>query len=194
MSFKLIKRIIYAIWIIIVIGLVFTFLLKPNWFTPENLSALFSKYNRNIWIIYIIISFLRGFFLIPSTPFVLTGILLFPEAPVEVLVVSMLGVVFSASLLYFFSDTLGFSAYLEEQFPEKSKWVEQKLRGARAFGFILLWSIFPLVPTDLICYVAGILRIKYFKLMSGVILGEGLLNCLYVFVGYETLQKVPFFF
>ena len=34
------------------------------------------------------------------------------------------------------------------------------------------WSVFPFVPTDVICYVAGTLRMHLGKFMLGVTLGE----------------------
>ncbi len=182
------KKFFYGFWILLIVIAVGYYLSHPNFFKVENLKELFESYRGSIWMLYIVISFIRGFFLIPSTPFVLLGIALFPTEPWHVLGVSMAGVVFSASLLYFFSDSIGFSKYLEEKYPDRIGWVQEKLSGNRALVFIYLWSIFPLVPTDLICYVAGILKLKYWKLVSGVFGGEMTLNTFYVFFMHSVFD------
>lgn len=186
--FKLIKRIVYFTWIFLVIALGVLFVFKNSYFNPEYLSEVIHEYATHVWLFYIAISFIRGFFLIPSTPFVLLGIVLFPEHPVEVLAVSMSGVVFSATLLYFYSDNIGFSDYLEENYPAKAQWMKEKLGGRYQLFFIYAWSIFPPVPTDLICYVTGILKVNYLKMIAGVFLGELTLNTFYVYMGQRAIE------
>ena len=182
-KFSIIKKSIYYLWIAIVAFFAFLFIFKNQYFDPKYLSSLMENYGTHIWLIYIAVSFIRGFFLIPSTPFVLLGILMFPDQPLAVLAVSMSGVVFSASLLYFFSDTIGFSKYLEEKYPKKTAWVKEKLSGKYKVAFIYGWSIFPPVPTDIICYVAGIIKVRYWVMIAGVFLGELTLNTIYVAIG-----------
>lgn len=187
-SLDLIKKIVYAVWILIVVAFAFLFLFKREFFNPEVVSHWLQSHSSQLWVTYIVISFLRGFFLIPSTPFVLLGVVLFPSQPWAVLAVSMAGVVFSATLLYFYSDTIGFSDYLEEHYPEKAHWMKDKLGGRYQLLFIYGWSIFPPVPTDLICYVTGILRVNYFKMIAGVFLGEFTLNIFYVMMGQKVIE------
>lgn len=61
--------------------------------------------------------------LLPSTPFVLVGVLFFPDQLWLVFFISMLGIVFSGALIYFFSDVMGFdeffAPYLKNQKIEK---------------------------------------------------------------------------
>ena len=40
-----------------------------------------------------------------------------------------------------------------------------------------------LLPTDLICYVCGSLRINYKKFLIGVLIGEGTVYAIYIFLG-----------
>jgi uncharacterized membrane protein YdjX (TVP38/TMEM64 family) len=186
--FSIIKRAVYIAWIILVVGLGFLFILRNKYFHPEFLSAWIFEHAGHVWLFYIAVSFIRGFFLIPSTPFVLLGVVLFPGQPVEVLAVSMSGVVFSATLLYFYSDNIGFSDYLEETYPKQAHWMKDKLGGKYEFLFIYGWSIFPPVPTDLICYITGILKVNYWKMIAGVFLGELTLNTFYVFMGQRAIE------
>ena len=188
--FKIINKVVYYLWIAIVVALGFLFVFKNSFFNPVHLSEWIGEYGTHIWAMYILVSFVRGFFLIPSTPFVLLGIVLFPQAPFQVLAVSMSGVVFSASLLYFFSDSIGFSAFLEKEYPKQSSWMREKLSGKRQLAFIYAWSIFPPVPTDLICYVTGIIKVRYWIMILGVFMGELTLNTLYVIMGQRILEMM----
>ena len=172
----------------VVIAISTIFLFKNHYFDPIFLSEWMSQYGNKVWWIYIAVSFIRGFFLIPSTPFVLLGIILFPDQPIEVLAVAMSGVVFSATLLYFFSDSIGFSTYLENKYPKQVTWMKQKLGGKYKIAFIYGWSIFPPVPTDIICYVSGIIKVRYWVMILGVFLGELTLNSIYVAIGPEIVN------
>ena len=116
MNIDKVKKYAYLFWALCVVVSFVYFITHPNQFTAESLALFMERFKGQIWFVYIAVSFIRGFFLIPSTPFVLTGIVLFPNEPLLVLFVSMSGVVFSATLLYFFSDLLGFSDYLEKKY------------------------------------------------------------------------------
>lgn len=187
-TFRTIKRFVYFSWIALVIILGLLFVFRNQYFQPEFLAEWIHAHGGEVWFWYAVISFARGFFLIPSTPFVLLGVVLFPDNPFEVLAISMSGVVFSATLLYFYSDNIGFSKYLESAYPRKAQWMKDKLGGRYRFLFIYCWSIFPPVPTDLICYVAGILKVNYWTMIVGVFLGEFTLNVTYVLLGQKAME------
>lgn len=180
---KILQRVFYGLWISLVIGFAYLFFFHNHYFETEFLSNWMYQYGDKVWMAYIAVSFIRGFFLVPSTPFVLLGIVMFPHHPLQVLAVSMAGVVFSATLLYFFSDSIGFSEFLEEKYPIQSAWMKQKLSSKYQVPFIYCWAIFPPVPTDLICYVTGIIKVKYWRMIAGVFLGELTLNTIYVSIG-----------
>ena len=50
----------------------------------------------------------------------------------------------------------------------------------------------PLVPTDVICYVCGILRVRFWKFLIGVTLGEGAICALYIYGGDQLLRWLAF--
>lgn len=119
----------------------------------------------------------------PSTPFVIAGALLFPDNLLLVLFISMTGIMLSATALYYFSDILGFSEYLEKRYPNKVKKWENKLQSSKATFLVLGWSFFPLVPTDIICYAAGIVKMPYKYMFIGVFFGELILTSFYIYSG-----------
>ena len=177
------KKIFYILWGVLLIYFLYCYVQNPAIFSVEYLKGFISSYNDQILLVYIILSIVRGFFLIPSTPFVIVGALLFPDRLLLVLLISMIGIMLSATALYYFSDMLGFSEYLEKKYPNKVKKWESKLQSSKATWLVLGWSFFPLVPTDIICYVAGIIKMPYKYMFTGVFVGEIILVSFYIYSG-----------
>lgn len=184
------KIVIYVLWVIAILGFLGVFLVHPEVASPEFIVKKLQKFEHVLWLAYIIITIARGFFLIPSTPFVIGGAILFPESPLLVLAVSMLGVMFSATALYYFSDLLGFSKYLERKNAKAVKKWTTRLQHPNATLFVIGWAFFPFVPTDVICYVAGIVKMPYRFMFIGVFLGELVLNIFYVYFGVGFFEYI----
>lgn len=175
------RRVFYGLWALSILSMIVIYLFNPEVFTVSYLKDFIGTYQNSILSTYIALSLVRGFFLVPSTPFVLCGGLLFPEHLHVVLGISMFGVLVSATSLYYFSDMLGFSLYLERKYPRQIKRWKSRLQRPRASLFVLGWSFFPLVPTDLICYVAGLVKMPYRYMFIGVFIGELILNIFYIY-------------
>lgn len=194
MNIKLAKNVIYAIWLAAIVYLFLVFIIHPDFFSPQHISSFIKNYSQSLWLSFVFCSFIRGFFLMPSTPFVLTGIVLFPHYKIWVFIISLLGVVFSSTMLYHYSDILGFSKYLEKKFPKQIPKIQKLLTHKWSFIFIFIWSIIPVVPTDTVAYVAGIIKMKYSKLIVGIFLGELTLISIYVFFGNSIMENLGKFF
>lgn len=182
------KITVYIIWLTMILSAVIAFLINPGIASPEYIVDFISRFENAMLFVYILVTIGRGFFLIPSTPFVIGGALLFPDKLFLVLALSMMGVMFSATALYYFSDFLGFSKYLEKKYPKGIARWHRRLEHPRATLFVIGWAFFPFVPTDLICYVAGIVKMPYRFMFIGVFLGELTLNIFYVFFSKGLLS------
>jgi uncharacterized membrane protein YdjX (TVP38/TMEM64 family) len=183
-----VKKGLYYFWLGLIASLFVLFLVYPDSFTPTKIADFLEQYSDQLLLIYILISFVRGLFLIPSTPFILAGAILFPEQPWTVFLISIIGVVIGSTLVYYMSDALGFSEKLERKYPKKIERWHRRLNSPWAATIVVAWSFFPFVPTDVICYVAGIVKMPYRILISGVIIGELVLIYLYVFYGGQFLS------
>jgi len=53
---------------------------------------------------------------------------------------------------------------------------------------IIGWSFFLFLPTDVLCYVCGSLKVNYKKFLFGVIVGEGTVYAIYIFLGDWVLR------
>ncbi len=181
-NFILLKKISALIWLAaVVITLVFL-LFNPQFLSADYLRDFFSRFENQIWLAYIIISALRGFILIPSTPFVVVGALLFPQHEFWVLSVSLFGLFASASFLYFFADWLGLADYLQNKYPDKIDKIVKIFQHKYAFLLVMAWAFFPLVPTDLICYIARLVKMPYPKMMLGILSGEAILIVTLIYI------------
>lgn len=118
-------------------------------------------------MIYGLFFFFRGIFLVPSTPLILVGMLLFPDSPNTVFFIAMIGILFSAFIIYEFSDVLG----LDDYFAAHVK--NEKIKKAiEKYGFyaVTFWSFFLVLPTDVVCYLAGAVRMNLAKFLLAVML------------------------
>lgn len=181
------RKVILAAWIVIVVGCVTVYLWNPHAFTAASVADFLSRFHGEIWLVYFLMSVVRGFTLLPSTPLVIAGTILFPYQPLLVLIVSMSGILLSSSMIYFFSEFLGFSEYFEDHKPALTHKIKARLEHPLGFLFVALWAFFPLVPTDAVCYVAGTTRMNFLKFIAAVFVGELILCSVYIFFGGSLL-------
>src|SRR5205823_3780222 len=182
-SSSVLRVICLGIWLTVLVAGVISYLIYPHSFTAENIAAFLLRFQGEIWLIYFAMSAFRGFTLLPSTPLVIAGTLLFPQQPLLVLIVSIIGILLSSSMIYFFSEYLGFSDYFENYKPELTHKIKAGLEHPLGFGFVALWAFFPLVPTDLVCYLAGTTKMAYCEFILAVFIGESTLCSFYIFFG-----------
>ncbi len=181
---KILRKIILVLWILSVISIAYYVSQHREYLEPHYLLVFFQSFGSFALIVYIIASFIRGLVLLPSLPLVLVWVLFFPQSPHLVFLISMLGIVFSGVLIYRFSDLMGF----DEMFARHSH--SKKIQDAiEKYGFyaILLWSFAPVVPTDLICYVAGTVRYSFWRFVLALTLGEWLIVAIIVYGGREMM-------
>jgi uncharacterized membrane protein YdjX (TVP38/TMEM64 family) len=177
---KKVQHILKVLWIRCILICVITYIVDPSIFSNNSVATFISEFSGYAWGVYFLIHILRGFVLMPSTPLIFAGVILFPNQLIWVLIVSIIGILSSSLLIYYCSNKLGFSKYFKKR-NDKLQLVEEKLSGKHGFFYILLWSFLPIVPTDLICYVSGALRVKLPVFISSLFLGELVLCSIYIF-------------
>ena len=177
-----IRRIALGVWVALMLTLTAFYVVSPELLRPETLVEALRRSGQPVLAVYVLLCVVRAFTLIPSTVLIIVGALLFPDRPWFVMVSSLGGVVASAALVYFFFDFLGIGELFERRHAQRVRWLETQM-NARGFWLVLAWSAFPFVPTDVICYVAGTLRMHFGKFTAGVALGELPVVGFYVLVG-----------
>jgi uncharacterized membrane protein YdjX (TVP38/TMEM64 family) len=173
---------------LLVVGLVLAFYaMHAEEFTPRQIAADLQRFEHGLLALYLLASITRALVLIPSTPFVLAGCLLFPERPGLVLAISLGGIALSATVIYHFAGLLGLDQWFETRHPDQSRRMQQWLSGPWGFWALVGWAFFPLAPTDLACYLAGSLRLPFGRYLAAVCLGELLVCAGYVYVSQQAL-------
>jgi uncharacterized membrane protein YdjX (TVP38/TMEM64 family) len=184
MSPQNIRYLRLAVWVICVSLLIYGYAFRRELIQTEmqqavSVSVLFG------YALYLLLGCVRGFTLIPSANLVLLGIPFFRPAPLFLL--TIIGIVVSSSSIYYFAGSLHF----DEIFETKHKGKLERLKGVLSrnqMPIVIGWSFFPLAPTDLICYACGILRINFLKFVVGILIGEGTICGLYIFLGDNLLR------
>ena len=160
-------------------------LLFPEWLTRDSISAYLGGLGSGALMVYLLMCITRSLLMIPVTPFVLAGAITFPDLLMLVFAISMVGILVGAFLIYSFPAFGGYDRLLEEKYPTKIARLKDTMRGRHYFWIIAGWSFFPLVPTDLICYVAGMVRLPFRKVVGPLPVGELPLVAIYVYFGSE---------
>jgi uncharacterized membrane protein YdjX (TVP38/TMEM64 family) len=187
------KKIIKIVWILFLIFCTAFILTNSELFKPQILAAFLIQFKTGVLAAYFIISLLRGFTLVPSTPLVLAGTILYPNEPFLILAISLTGIIFSSTMIYYFSDYLGFGASLERKHPRQIAKIHDQLQKPTGILFVFLWSFLPVLPTDAVCYAAGILRMNFTKFILAMTFGELILCSIYIFFYSYLLNFIQTF-
>ncbi len=183
-------------WVIgLWLALIATVLSAVWWFrdvlTVDNFADWINAHFLLASLIYTVLLSFRGLFLVPSTPLLLAGIVVFPSGWVWSL--NMIGILTSSAIVYLMVRFVGFDFMVREKYRQQAERLHDVMER-RGLPIIILWSCFPLVPTDAIIYAAATLRMTLYKCLLGVAIGEGILITLYVTTGRGVmgwLQMVP---
>jgi uncharacterized membrane protein YdjX (TVP38/TMEM64 family) len=186
-SMKQFKKYLRWTWIVLILIAVTLFLIYPNSFTAESLKTILNDNSSLILLAFIVLSCIRALFFLPSTLFVLMGTVLYPDEPVFVLIVSMIGILIGASLVYKAASILTPEQLFRGKNLTRMQGVRSKMEKY-GFSIVLLWSFFPAVPTDLICYVAGTIKMSFWKFILAVFLGEIILVSIYIWSGKSIIE------
>jgi len=135
--------------------------------------------------LYLLLGSIRGLTLVPSAGLMLLAIPFF--APIPLFVLTLLGILISSTSIYYFSRSLHLAEYFEIKHKAKIEGVRTILQK-NPTAIVILWSFFPLAPTDLICYLCGVMRIRFDRFILGVLVGEGAICAIYIFLGDNLLR------
>ena len=137
--------------------------------------------------LYLLLGCLRGFTLIPVTSLVLLGIVFFEPWPLFFL--TLAGILISSTCVYYFAEALHLDEVLKEKHAPRMEQLK-KLLERYGLPIVIGWSFFPLLPTDAVVYVAGVVKMRLPKVLLGVTIGEGAICALYIFLGDALVRGI----
>ena len=179
-----IKYFAFGLWLVFLLGSVYTYFFNNNLLQSQFFSIFGSSLALG-YLVFLLAGCLRGFTLIPVTYLIVIGVFFIPSWPLYIMII--MGVLVSSVCVYYFSEYLNFDQYFETKYPERIKQIKEFL-SKNELPVVAIWSFMPFLPTDLICYVCGTLKIDIRKFLLGIFIGEGVSCAIYVFVGKEILN------
>lgn len=177
------KRIFYA-WLVFLFVCILFFTINPT-FIREIFEYLSGKSLVYLYILILLLGIFRSFTLIPVTYLIILGLLFLPALPLYIII--MIGVMASCVLVYFFFEYLHIDQLLDKKYAKQVNLTKYYL-SKYELPVIVFWSMSPFLPSDVICYVAGTLRINFYKFILGMFVGEGLMCAVYIFGGKYLLN------
>ena len=181
------KKYIVYLWIFLLLGIFCLRFLKPELFAVESFKYFFIQHLAIAIFIYFALGVIRGLTLLPLTPLLLTGMLFFN--PLLLFLVTLVGVFLSCTIVYYWSKFLGFDQYFDQKYPTQLKKLKDKLRK-NEFTYIMILGFFPFAPTEIICYACEILKINYWKCLSGIMIGTTTIYAIYIFGGSNFFKII----
>ncbi len=181
---KAVRYSLFAMWLLIVGGALYLYFFQRA-FVETQLKGAFSASMVAGSIVYFLLGSFRAFTLVPATFLLVVGLPFFP--PLLLLVVTMASVMVSSSICYFFAEALHMDEMFEKNHPKEIKKLKSLLSRYQ-LPIIIGWSFMMFLPTDLICYVCGTLRINFPKFLLGVLIGEGAVYAIYIYAADYFLR------
>lgn len=172
------KKKTFLVWLALVATVLSFYFTHRHTLDVEIIRALVDRNLLIVIPVYLAVLSLLGLTFIPSTPFAIAGVILFP--PELAYFLNLVGIVTSSTIVYHFTRFLGLGHAFRSRYPSQTRKVEDAL-AHKELPIIIGWSFFPAVPTDLMIYVASSLNVPLWKCLLGVLLGEGALNAFYIF-------------
>jgi len=172
------KKKTFVAWIVLVATALVLYFTHRETLDVEVFRSLVHQNRALVLPVYLLVLSLLGLTFIPSTPFAIGGVLLFP--PGWAYLINLVGILTSSTIVYHFARFLGIGTAFELRYPREAGRVKEAL-SKKELPIIVGWSFFPVVPTDLVIYIASTLKVPLWKCLLGVLVGEGALNALYIF-------------
>jgi uncharacterized membrane protein YdjX (TVP38/TMEM64 family) len=170
-------------WTLVILAAIIFLILNPRFLSPDYLKSLLEPYQNFIWPIYIFMLIARVPLVFPPTPLLFLGFLLFPELKLLVVLLILLSTLLSATFFYFFAGHSGLGEYFHRKYPKQTSKIENMLSRPSALWFVIIWSFTPIAPIDLLCYIAGLVRIPFKYLIIGMIIGQLPILFAYAYLG-----------
>ena len=177
------------IWIIAIFTIILSYFIYPNYFKVDFITNKLNENQYLITFLYVLFTLFRSLLFIPATFALVLGLALFPDQLTFLFLINIFGILIGASLLYFGGKFFTPEHFFSEKKMKSLPKIKTKI-NEYGFGIVLLWSFFPLVPTDLICYVAGATRMQFIKFISAVFLGEIVLESIYHYTGESIINLI----
>lgn len=120
--------------------------------------------------------------MLPPTLLIFAGVIMYPNNLEILLLVSILGATVSGAVTYYFSDKLDLKVWLKKHKATYDK-IKKGLQSKYGQLVVVSWVLFPLVPTDIVGYASGAIKMNFVKYISAYFVGKSMLCIIYIYGG-----------
>ncbi len=173
------RHAILAMWLVLFCAVFYLYFFKQSLFE----TYLRDAFNRSFLlgtIVFLLLGAFRGLVFLPATMLIILGLLFYSQNTLFLLI--MIGVFVSSTLTYWFARSLDIGHEIEEHNGTQVQFIRRWL-ARHEMPVVILWSAAPPLPTDVICYVCGALKMDYLKFIIGVGIGEAVCCATYIYFG-----------
>ena len=182
---KPVRYTLFSIWILVAAGALYLYFFQREAVQAQMRDAL----SASFWVAsisYLLIGALRPFTLVPGTFPILVAMPFFD--PRLLLALTLVCIAVSSAICYWFAEAIHMDEIVERKYPHHIRRLKALLQRYQ-LPIIIGWSFLLFLPTDVLCYVCGSLRINFKKFLFGVIVGEGTVYAIYIFLGDYFLRN-----
>jgi uncharacterized membrane protein YdjX (TVP38/TMEM64 family) len=174
------------LWICAISAGLYVYFFRHQWLQEQITSASGAS---PIWlsVVYLALGCIRGFTLVPATHLVVAGMVVLP--PVRLYLLTLGGIIVSSASVYRFAEAMHFDRFFERRYPSQVAKL-RALMARRELPIVIAWSFLPIAPTDLVCYVCGALKVDLKKCLMGVVIGEGAICAIYIYLGRLAITSL----
>ena len=175
---------LFALWVLIAAGALYLYFFQREAIQGEMRDAL----SASFWVAsisYLLIGSFRAFTLVPATFPLLIAMPFFDPWVLMALTIPCIAI--SSAICYAFAEALHMDELFERKYPKQIRKLKDLLQSYQ-LPIIIAWSFLLFLPTDLLCYVCGSLRINFKKFLIGVVIGEGTVYAIYIYLGDWVLR------
>lgn len=180
------SHIVQAVWIVFIFTAFYLYFFKRGVLDAQITKIADIPLSIRYWV-FLLVGALRGLTLIPVTYLIILGVIFLPPIPLFFLTIA--GIMISSAIIYYFSELIHLAEFFEEKYSKQIARLKSIL-VKNEFSIVALWSAMPFLPTDVIGYVCGSLRIPVKKFLLGVLVGEGLTSAIYIFFGKDLVLYI----
>jgi uncharacterized membrane protein YdjX (TVP38/TMEM64 family) len=181
---KPVRYALLGLWLTIAVGALYLYFFQREAVQAELRDAL----SASFWIAsiaYLVMGALRPFTLVPATFPLLVAMPFFD--PWVLMALTVPCILISSSIFYWFAEVIHLDEMFERKYPKQIRKLKELLQKYQ-MPIIISWSFFLFLPTDLLCYVCGTLKINFKKFLLGIMIGEGTVYAIYIFLGDWILR------
>lgn len=179
------RKIVLCLWAIFLLLIAYEFFFYKAGLL-QGFQNFFIMYPFVGYGVYFFLVSLRGLTFIPLTTLLLVMV---PFAhPRLLFILTLWGTLITSYMIYYFSEALGIEDYFQKKYPKTIKKLYHRFQTYE-LPVIVIRSLLPFTPTDLICYIAWTLRINIKKMLLGVLIGEAIICAVYIW-GADKLMNL----